>query len=91
MTHDLKRQAQSVLANPRPDRTEWSGAVESKAEEGVDAERRRLTTTREAAVPDHSGPGAGLPTRSGGERCPIRGVRRASFEPVSRAGDSVPI
>ncbi|MFI6861821.1 hypothetical protein ACIBKZ_18300 [Streptomyces sp. NPDC050421] len=29
-----------------------SGAVGSKAEEGVDAERRRLTTTPEATVPD---------------------------------------
>ncbi|MER6501286.1 hypothetical protein ABT218_18300 [Streptomyces sp. NPDC001455] len=33
-----------------------SGAFESKAEEGVDAERRRLTTTPEAEVLDAATP-----------------------------------
>ncbi|MCT2592733.1 DUF2771 domain-containing protein [Streptomyces sp. N2-109] len=45
-----------LLPYPGRDQGEGSGAVGSEAEEGVDAARRRPTTTREAAVPGHSAP-----------------------------------
>ncbi|MFF3397802.1 protease [Streptomyces sp. NPDC002659] len=40
----------------RPDQGAGSGACDRKAEEGADAERRRLTTTRRACVPGHASP-----------------------------------
>ena len=40
----------------RADQGAGSGACDRKAEEGVDAERRRVTTTRRAGVPDPASP-----------------------------------
>lgn len=39
-----------------PDEGAGSGACDRKAEEGVDAARRRLTTTRRACVPEPASP-----------------------------------
>ncbi|MFE4798553.1 hypothetical protein ACFRFL_26595 [Streptomyces sp. NPDC056708] len=62
-----------------------SGAFESKAEEGVDAERRRLTTTPEAEVPDTATPLtiAGevvTPTRPRPPGIRLRGVTRTDLD-----------
>ncbi|MEU3920778.1 aminotransferase class I/II-fold pyridoxal phosphate-dependent enzyme [Streptomyces sp. NPDC029004] len=40
----------------RPDQGAGSGACDRKAEEGADAERRRLTTTQRACAPGHASP-----------------------------------
>jgi tRNA A-37 threonylcarbamoyl transferase component Bud32 len=68
------------------------GAVESKAEEGADAERRRLTTTPEAAAPGpatprgNSGQDLKPPSGSCRARCPDGSDRSCGTESSSQKG-----
>ncbi|MGW7432317.1 transporter substrate-binding domain-containing protein [Streptomyces sp. NPDC054861] len=67
----------------RPDQGAVSGAVDRKAEEGVDAEHRRPTTTRRGTVP-----GAATPARS--TRHPLEvaaGIRQPMAEFVAARPD----